>query len=77
MRFYAINCLLLASLTMAMANVYTSEPVHAVATQEAAKQAQRVKFAAAAKAVCGGSAWALTDGKNEIVCKRVRTRSAS
>lgn len=54
-----------------------AEPDYAqqVAHEEAIKHFQRVRFERAAREVCGGSAWALTQGKNEIVCKRGARKS--
>lgn len=46
---------------------------HEVAREEAIKQAQQARFERAAREVCGENAsWALTQGKNEIVCKTRR-----
>ena len=46
---------------------------HEVAREELAKEQRTARFEKAAREICGENAsWALTSGKNEIVCKTKR-----
>lgn len=46
---------------------------HEVASEERPKHQRQERFEKAAREICGeNSSWALTSGKNEIVCKTKR-----
>ena len=76
MKHTLINCALFAAIVAVMFGIQVIDdagPANEVAKQELIKQRQQDRFEAAAREVCGeNSSWALTQGKNEIVCKTRR-----
>lgn len=70
-----INCALFAAIvaTMFSIQVIDNGAEHEVAAEELVKQNRQDRFEKAAREICGENAgWALTQGKNEIVCKTHR-----
>lgn len=80
MKHTAINVGLFAAILGAMVGIQHLDGItdnngyeHQVAKEELAKQRREDRLAEAAREMCGpNGSWALTQGKNEIVCKARR-----
>ena len=75
MKNMLINSALFAAVvaTMFSIQVIDNGAEHEVAAEELVKQNRQDRFEKAAREICGENAgWALTQGKNEIVCKTHR-----